>query len=69
MVIISDFNYLEEVKAEETSIEGGIANFFSSQSNVASINQRATASAGNGLVGIGNLATALNAAVSIQANS
>lgn len=69
MVIISDLNYLEEVKVEETSIEGGIANFFSKQSNVAIINQRATAIAGNGLVGIGNLATAVNAAVIIQANS
>lgn len=68
-MIISDLNYLEEVVAEETSVEGGIANFFSNQFNSANISQNANASAGNGLLAIGNIATAVNAAVVLQANS
>ncbi len=68
-MIISDLNYLEVV-SEASSVEGGILNFFSYQSNYSSISQNATASAGNGgLLTLGNIAVAANVATPIQANA
>ncbi len=68
-MIISDLNYLEVV-AEASSVEGGILNFFSYQSNYSSISQNANASAGNGgLLTLGNIAVAANVATPIQANA
>lgn len=67
---ISDLSYLEEVVAEESNVvEGGILNILSSQFNTSTINQSATASAGNGLVAVGNVAAAVNAAIVTQANA
>ena len=69
-MIISDLNYLEEVVVEESKdVEGGILNFFSRQTNTSTITQNATARAGNGLIGIGNVAAAVNAAIVTQANA
>ncbi len=68
-MIISDLNYLEVV-AEASSVEGGLLNFGSFQSNYSSISQNATASAGNGgLFAVGNIAVAANVATPIQANA
>ncbi len=68
-MIISDLNYLEVV-SEASSVEGGILNFFSSQSNYSSISQNANAYAGNGgLLTLGNIAVAANVATPIQANA
>lgn len=67
-MIISDLNYLEEV-VESNDVEGGLLNFFSTQSNSADIKQNAVASSGNGLLSILNVGTAVNAAVPIQANA
>ncbi len=66
-MIISDLNYLEVV-AEASSVEGGLLNFGSFQSNFSSISQNANASAGNGVLAIGNIAVAANVATPIQAN-
>ena len=69
-MIISDLNYLEEVVAEEShNVEGGILNIGSFQSNFSDIQQSASASAGNGLLAIGNIAVAANVATPIQANA
>jgi hypothetical protein len=68
-MIISDLNYLEVV-AEASSVEGGILNFFSYQSNYSSISQNANASAGNGgLLTLANVAAAVNVAAPVQANA
>ncbi len=68
-MIISDLNYLEVV-AEASSVEGGILNFGSFQSNYSSISQNANAYAGNGgLLTLGNIAVAANVATPIQANA
>jgi hypothetical protein len=68
-MIISDLNYLEVV-AESEKVEGGILNIASLQGNFSSINQKATASAGNGgLLNVGNVAAAVNVATPIQVNA
>ncbi len=68
-MIISDLNYLEVV-SETESVEGGILNFGSFQSNFSSITQSATASSGNGgLINALNVAAAVNAATPIQVNA
>ena len=68
-MIISDLNHLEVV-TESEKVEGGILNFFSSQSNSSSIKQGAVAAAGNGgFLNVGNIAAAVNAAAPIQVNA
>ncbi len=68
-MIISDLNYLEVV-AESEKVEGGILNFFTNQYNSSYISQGAYASAGNGgLINVGNVAAAVNAATPIQVNA
>jgi hypothetical protein len=67
-MIISDLNYLEVV-TESEKVEGGLGNIFSGQSNTSWINQKATASAGNGgLINLANVAVAANVATPIQVN-
>ena len=67
-MIISDLNYLEVV-TESDRVEGGILNFFSSQSNSSWIGQSANASAGNGgFFNIANVAVAANVAAPVQVN-
>ncbi len=67
-MIISDLNYLEVV-TESERVEGGILNFFSSQSNYSGIGQSANASAGNGgFFNIANVAVAANVAAPVQVN-
>ena len=66
-MIITDLNHLETV--EETSLKGGIGNFFTKQSNSSWIGQSAHASAGNGgFFNVGNVAVAANVATPIQVN-
>jgi hypothetical protein len=68
-MIISDLNYLEVV-TESEKVEGGLLNVASWQSNYSSICQSATATAGNGgLLNVGNVAAAVNAATPIQVNA
>jgi hypothetical protein len=68
-MIISDLNHLEIV-TESEKVEGGLLNFFTSQSNYSSICQSATAQAGNGgFLNVGNVAAAVNAAAPIQVNA
>jgi hypothetical protein len=68
-MIISDLNYLEVV-SEAENVEGGLLNFFTTQSNSSTITQRANASAGNGgLINALNVAAAANVAAPIQVNA
>jgi hypothetical protein len=67
-MIISDLEILEVVNEGDT-VEGGVLNFFSTQSNSSGIWQGAGASAGNGGgIAIGNVALALNLAIPVQVN-
>jgi hypothetical protein len=67
-MIISDLNYLEVV-TESERVEGGILNFFSSQSNYSGISQGASANAGNGgFLNLANVAVAANVAAPVQVN-
>jgi hypothetical protein len=72
-MIISDLEILEVVNEGDT-VEGGVGNFFSTQSNYSSIGQYASASSGNsywgwGGIAIGNVAVAGNVAAPVQVNA
>lgn len=66
-MVIVDLNHLKTV--QETSVKGGIGNFFSKQRNTSYIGQSAYASAGNGgFFNIANVAVAANVATPVQVN-
>jgi hypothetical protein len=70
-MIISDLEILEVVNEADT-VEGGVGNFFSWQSNDSYIGQSAYASSGNtywGGIAIGNVAGAANVATPVQVNA
>jgi hypothetical protein len=68
-MIISDLEILEVVNEADT-VEGGVGNFFSTQSNYSSIWQGADASAGNGYgFNAFNVALAGNVAAPVQVNA
>jgi hypothetical protein len=68
-MIISDLEILEVVNEADT-VEGGVLNFFSTQSNYSQICQSAYASSGNGGgIAIGNVALAGNVAAPVQINA